>query len=196
MSPRHGGRGHALLYPTQPSRPRRAGRRTAQKGIAMARRRQLYEGKAKILFEGPGARHPRAVFQGRRHRLQRPEEGRDHRQGRAEQPHQRIPDDAAGRDRHPDPFRPPPEHARAAHPRGGDHSARGGGPQRRRRQPVEAARHPGGHTAAALDHRVLLQERCARGPDRVRGAHHLLRLGQRRRYRRHRGADACGSTTS
>src|ERR1700736_6302860 len=33
--------------------PPRPGRRTAQEGIVMARRRQLYEGKAKILFEGP-----------------------------------------------------------------------------------------------------------------------------------------------
>ncbi len=59
-------------------------------------------------------------------------------------------------------------------------SARGGGPQRRRRQPVQAARDTGGHAAAAIDHRVLLQERRARGPDGVRRAHHLLRLGQYR----------------
>src|SRR5690349_24160703 len=40
---RHGYIGRSLLYP----------KALAQKGIVMARRRQLYEGKAKILFEGP-----------------------------------------------------------------------------------------------------------------------------------------------
>src|SRR5262245_22437960 len=40
---RHGDFGRSLLYP----------KALAQKGIVMARRRQLYEGKAKILFEGP-----------------------------------------------------------------------------------------------------------------------------------------------
>ena len=36
-----------------PTRPARPVWHVAQKGIVMARRRQLYEGKAKILFEGP-----------------------------------------------------------------------------------------------------------------------------------------------
>ena len=39
----HGDVSRWLLYPQA----------LAQKGIVMARRRQLYEGKAKILFEGP-----------------------------------------------------------------------------------------------------------------------------------------------
>ena len=90
---------------------------------------------------GPRARHPRPVLQGRRHRLQRAEEGHHHRQGRAQQPHQRIPDDAAERDRRAHPLHPPPEHARAADPRGGDHPARDRGAQRRRRQPLDAPRH-------------------------------------------------------
>ena len=42
---------------------------------------------------GARARHPRPIFQGRRHRLQQPEARHDHRQGRAQQPDQRIPDD-------------------------------------------------------------------------------------------------------
>ena len=43
------------------------------------------------------------------------------------------------------------------------------------------SRHPGRHPAAALDHRVLLQERRAAGPDGVGGAYHRLRLGEYRR---------------
>ena len=33
------------------------------KGLAMARRKQVYEGKAKILYEGPEPRHPDPVLQ-------------------------------------------------------------------------------------------------------------------------------------
>ncbi len=98
----------------------------------MSRRRKVYEGKAKVLFEGPEPGHADPVLQGRRHRLQQSEAGRDHRQGRAQQPDLRVPHAAAGGDRHPDPLRAPPEHARAADQGGRDHPARGGGPQRGR----------------------------------------------------------------
>ena len=54
----------------------------------------------------------------------------------------------------------------------------------------EALRHRGGHAAAALDHRVLLQERRAGRSDGHRGAHHRLRLGDAPGPRRHHGADA------
>ena len=141
-------------------------------------------------LRGSGARHPRAVFQGRRDVRQRREAGHDHRQGRAEQPHQRIPDDAAVGDRRPQPLHPPPEHARAADPRSGDHPAGSRGAECRGGQPLDPARHPGRHAAAALDHRILLQERCAERPDGVGGAHHLLRLGRDPGHRRHRRADA------
>ena len=47
---------------------------------------------------------------------------------------------------------------------------------------LSTAAWPGGRQgAAALDHRILLQERCARRPDGLRGAHHRVRLGQRPR---------------
>ena len=141
-------------------------------------------------LRGSGARHPRAVFQGRRDVRQRREAGHDHRQGRAEQPHQRIPDDAAVRDRRSQPLHPAAQHARAADPRSGDHPAGSRGAERRGGQPLDPARHPGRHAAAALDHRILLQERCAERPDGVGGAHHLLRLGRDPGHRRHRRADA------
>ena len=50
-----------------------------------------------------------------------------------------------------------------------------------------ALRHRRGPAAAALDHRVLLQERRARRPDGLRGAHHRLRLGRDPGPRRHDG---------
>ena len=45
-----------------------------------------------------------------------------------------------------------------------------------------------GHAASALDHRVLLQERSARRSDGVGGAHHCIRLGHAAGDRRHHGA--------
>ena len=51
-----------------------------------------------------------------------------------------------------------------------------------------APRHRGRHAAAALDHRVLLQERRAQRSDGVGGAHHRLRLGDAAGDRRHHGA--------
>ena len=52
VTPGRGGPATPLLYPVcHPAC--RPGWHVAQKGIVMARRRQLYEGKAKILFEGP-----------------------------------------------------------------------------------------------------------------------------------------------
>ena len=52
----------------------------------------------------------------------------------------------------------------------------------------QAPRHRGRHAAAALDHRVLLQERSARRSDGVGGARHRLRLGDAAGDRRHHGA--------
>ena len=54
--------------------------------------------------------------------------------------------------------------------------------------PRPAARPRGGHAAAALDHRILLQERRPRRPDGLGGAHHGLRLGDAAGDRRHHGA--------
>ena len=53
---------------------------------------------------------------------------------------------------------------------------------------LDAPRHRGGHAAAALDHRVLLQERSAQRSDGVGRAHHGLRLGDAAGDRRHHGA--------
>jgi NAD(P)-dependent dehydrogenase (short-subunit alcohol dehydrogenase family) len=79
----------------------------------------------------PARDHP--VFQGRCHRLQRPEKGHDRRQGRAQQPHLRAHLHPARHHRHPDPLHPPPQHARAAGAPGRDRADRGRRPQCRRR---------------------------------------------------------------
>ena len=47
----------------------------------MTRRRQVYEGKAKVLFEGPEPGTLVQYFKDDATRLQQPEERRDHRQG-------------------------------------------------------------------------------------------------------------------
>ena len=52
----------------------------------------------------------------------------------------------------------------------------------------QAARHRGGYAASTLDHRVLLQERPTRRSDGVGGAHHGVRLGDAAGNRRHHGA--------
>ena len=51
-----------------------------------------------------------------------------------------------------------------------------------------AARHRGRLAAAALDHRILLQERRAQRSDGFGRAHHRLRLGDAAGNRRHHGA--------
>ena len=50
--------------------------------------------------------------------------------------------------------------------------------ERRRRLAFDAARHGGRHRPPPLHHRVLLQERQAERPDGVGGAHHRVRLGE------------------
>ena len=150
----------------------------------MSRRRKVYEGKAKVLFEGPEPGTLIQYFKDDADRLQQPEAGHHHRQGRAQQPDLRAPDAAPRGDRHPDALRAPPQHARAADQGGRDHPARGGGQERRRGLARQALRHGGGHRAAALDRRVLLQVRRARGPDGQRGAHHRVRLGELPGHRR------------
>ena len=57
---------------------------------------------------------------------------------------------------------------------------------------VQAARHPRGPAAAAADHRVLLQGRRAGRPDGLRGAYHRLQLGEPAGHRRHDRAGAAG----
>ena len=147
-------------------------------------------------LRGPRAGNPHPAFQGRRDRLQR-QETRDHRrQGRPQQPHLRICVSEPECYRRADAFHSPAQHARAVDPRGRDHPARSRRAQCRRRLAGQAPRHRGRHAAAALHHRVLLQERRARRSDGLRGAHHRLRLGQPAGNRRHHGARPSASTTS
>ena len=65
----------------------------------MARRRQLYEGKAKVLFEGPEPGTLVQYFKDDASSANGTKKGIITGKGRAEQPDQRIPDDPAGRDR-------------------------------------------------------------------------------------------------
>ena len=142
----------------------------------MARRKKIYEGKAKILYEGPepgtlvqyfkddataGNGAKKEVFEGKgvlNNRLSeffmtRP------------QP-----------DRRAHPLHPPPQHARAARPPGRDHPARGHRAQLRGR--LMAKRLGLRRAAASPPHRgVLLQGRPPGRPAGARGVHHRLRLG-------------------
>ena len=152
----------------------------------MSRRRLIYEGKAKILYEGPEPGTLIQYFKDDATAFNAQKKRHDRRQGRAQQPHLRASLHLARHDRHPDPLHPPPQHARAIDPPGRDRADRGGGAQRRRRHAVAAARHRGGHPAAAHDHRILLQGRRARRPDDRRRAYRLLRLGEPGRDERDR----------
>ena len=152
----------------------------------MARRRQIYEGKAKILYEGPEPGTLIQYFKDDATAFNAQKRGTISGKGVL---NNRISEHiftALADDRRPDPLHPPPQHARAADPPGRDHSDRGRGPQRRRRLAVEAPRDRGRHPAAAHDHRILLQGRRARRPDDRRRAYRLLRLGQPGRDERHR----------
>ena len=142
------------------------------------------------------ARHPDPVFQGRRHRLQCAEEGRPRRQGRGEQPDQRVHHVAPERHRRDQPLHQAAEPARTADPRSRDHSAGSGVPQHRRRLDEPAPGHRGRHAPAPLDHRILLQEGRAQRPDGHRRAHHRLQLGLDPGAGRHAGDDGAGERLS
>ncbi len=134
---------------------------------SMNKRRRIYEGKAKVLYEGPEPgtliqhfKDDATAFNAKKHALI---EGKGVLNNRiSEYIFQRL-----GEIGVPTHFMEAPQHARAAHPRGGDHSARGGRAQRCRRLAVDAPRSRGRHATAALDHRVLLQGRQPQRPDGV-----------------------------
>ena len=122
----------------------------------MARRRQLYEGKAKVLFEGP---EPGTLVQ---YFKDDASNGKDGKTGTitgkgvlnnriSEYLMMRL--DEIGVPTH---FVRPPQYARAAHPRSRDHPAARRGPQRGRRVAVYAPWHSGRHPPAAQHHRILL----------------------------------------
>jgi phosphoribosylaminoimidazole-succinocarboxamide synthase len=96
----------------------------------MARRKKVYEGKAKILYEGPEPGTLVQYFKDDATAFNAEKARHDRRQGRAEQPPERVLHEGAEPDRRSDPFHPPHQHARAADPRGGDHPAGSRGAQR------------------------------------------------------------------
>ena len=162
----------------------------------MKRRRTIYEGKAKILYEGPEPgtlvqyfKDDTTAFDAKKKAVI---EGKGVLNNRISE---YLMTQLNG-DRRADPFHQAAQHARAADPAGRDHSARGRGAQRRGGLAVDAARHRRRHAAAALDHRVLLQERRAPRSDGLRGAHHRLRLGDARRISTTSSTSRSASTTS
>ena len=104
-----------------------------------SRRRQIYEGKAKILYEGPEPGTLIQYFKDDATAFNAQKKGTIKRQGRDQQPHQRVCLHAAQPHRHPDALHPPPQHARAARPPGRDHPDRGRRAQRRRRLDLASA---------------------------------------------------------
>ena len=124
----------------------------------MKRRRVIYEGKAKILYEGT---EPGTVIQyfkddatagngAKKDTI----EGKGVLNNRISE---YLMTQLAGH-RRAHPFRAPPEHARAADQGSRDHSPGSGGAQCRRRLHVQAAGDRGRHRPAPLHHRILLQE--------------------------------------
>ena len=98
----------------------------------MARRRQIYEGKAKILYEGPEPGTLIQYFKDDATAFNAQKRGTIAGKGVI---NNRISEHiftALAGDRRPDPLHPPPQHARAIDPPGRDHPDRSGGPQRRR----------------------------------------------------------------
>ena len=138
----------------------------------MNRRRRIYEGKAKVLFEGPEPgtliqhfKDDATAFNAKKHEVIR-------RQGRAEQSHQRVRVfSTSTTSALPTPLHPPAQHARAADPRGGRSSRlEVVCAQRRRRFARQSGSGSRRARSCPLDHRVLLQERQARRPDGVGGS--------------------------
>ena len=88
--------------PKQDPRKRRADQRRIRTGITGGHHGKdhlLYEGKAKKVYETNDPRPVDRRLQGRRHRLQRPEEGTIAGQGRDQQPRDQSPDEAPGEKR-------------------------------------------------------------------------------------------------
>ena len=152
------------------------------------RRTRIYEGKAKILYEGPEPGTLDRSLQGRRHRLQCPEKSRHRRQGRAQQPHLGIDLHPPQRARPAHPFPQAPQHARAARPRSRDHPARSRGAQCRGGL---AAKRLGIEEGTALPRSIIefyYKNDELRRSDGVGRAHHRVQLGQPPGDRRHHGA--------
>ena len=154
----------------------------------MKNRRRIYEGKAKILYEGPEPgtliqffKDDATAFNKKKHEIV---DGKGVLNNRISE-HIFNHLNRMGIPTH---FIRAAQHARAADQGSRDHPARGRGAQRRGRLAGQAPRHRGRHGAAALDHRVLLQGRRARRSDGVGRAHHRLRLGEPAGDRRHHGA--------
>ncbi len=162
----------------------------------MSRRRQIYEGKAKILYEGPEAGTHVQYFKDDATAFNAEKKGTIEGKGVL---NNRIPSilHAARQYRHSDPLHPPPEHARAADPRGRDHPARGDRAQRRGRFALQAAGDRGRRRPAPHDHRILLQGRRA-GRSAGRAKNYITALGWAGPQEMDDivGPDASGSTIS
>ena len=153
----------------------------------MVRRRQIYEGKAKILYEGPEPGTLIQYFKDDATAFNAQKKGTINGKGVLNNRISRACLHRCSPHRHPDPLHPPPQHARAAGAPGRNHPDRSGRAQCRRRLAVASGSGiEEGTPLPRTHHRILLQGRCAgRSADRRR-AYRLLRLGQPGRDARHR----------
>jgi phosphoribosylaminoimidazole-succinocarboxamide synthase len=152
----------------------------------MNRRRRIYEGKAKILYEGPEPgtliqffKDDATAFNKKKHDVV---DGKGVLNNRISE----FIFSHLNRIGMPTHFIKPHQHARAADQGSRDHPARGRRAQCRRRLAAKRLGIEEG-TPAPLDHRVLLQGRRARRPDGFRRTRHRLRLGKPPGNRRHHG---------
>ncbi len=154
----------ALSLPLQP-----------RSNIMNNRRRRIYEGKAKVLYEGPEPgtliqhfKDDATAFNAKKHEVI---DGKGVLNNRiSEYVFTQL--NAIGVPTH---FIKRLNMREQLIPRGRDHPARGGGAQCRSRQPRDPARNRGRHAAAPLDHRILLQEGRTQRPDGVR--EHITAFG-------------------
>ncbi len=161
-------------------------------GASMARRKKIYEGKAKILYEGPEPGTLVQYFKDDATAFNAEKKAVIEGKGVLNNRLSEFFMTGLQQYRRADPFHPPPQHARTADPPGRDHPARSDRAQLRRRLDGQAAGDGGGHAAAAPDRRILLQGRRARRSAGARGIHHRLRLGQPAGPGRHRRPGAAG----
>jgi phosphoribosylaminoimidazole-succinocarboxamide synthase len=111
----------------------------------MARRKKVYEGKAKILYEGPEPGTLVQYFKDDATAFNAEKRATIEGKGVLNNRLSEFFMTGLNAMWRADPFHPPHQHARAADPRGRDHPARGGGAQRRGGLDLQAPRHRGGH---------------------------------------------------
>ena len=160
----------------------------------MARRKKVYEGKAKILYEGP---EPGTLVQyfkddgapTSRRRAPAAVEGKGVLNNRLSEFFM----SGLNADRRADAFHPPHQHARTTGADGRDHPAGGGGAQLRRRARCRSGwAFPKARRCRARSWNTIYKDDKLGDADGGRRAYRRLRLGQPAGSGRHDGAGAAG----